>query len=274
MRRAALATVLVGLAALSLAQEAPRRPVQLYAHRGFTRELPENSLSALTAAAALGVAGAEIDLRTTKDGHVVLMHDPTVDRTTTGSGPIESMTLAAVQALRLEAADGRAATEGVPDLDAVLRFLDAHPRFAVAFDAKSIDVAAVGRRVSAAGLHRRITFFIDDPLDVERARAIKQVDPRLRLSVNLMAWWKTEGLATFVTKALDADALFSHEFYFPRFGGDFGEAKRAGAEVQVYLPGADRLPERLERVVRMGADVVSSDRPDLIVDVAKRLAAR
>ena len=120
--------------------------VSLFGHRGFARTVPENSMAALQAAVDLGLAGAEIDLRTTRDGHVVLMHDPTVDRTTTGAGGLEGMTREEVGALRLRSPDGRTTSDGVPDLEMVLAFLDRNPKFRVAFDAKSIDVAAVGRR--------------------------------------------------------------------------------------------------------------------------------
>jgi len=49
----------------------------------------------------------------------------------------------------------------------------------------------------------------------------------------------------------------------PRFG--FQEATRTGAEVQVYLPGVDNLVERFTRAAAMGANLVSSDRPDLLM---------
>jgi len=55
--------------------------------------------------------------------------------------------------LRLRNLDGTATSEPVPDLEAVLAFLTRHSRFRVAFDAKEIDVAAVGRRVLSAGVH-------------------------------------------------------------------------------------------------------------------------
>jgi glycerophosphoryl diester phosphodiesterase len=237
--------------------------VRLFGHRGFTRAVPENSLASLNAAAALGLAGAEIDLRTTRDGDVVLMHDATVDRTTNGAGLVKEMTRDAVERLRLKHPDGTVTADPVPDLTAVLAFLTRHARFRVAFDAKEIDVAAVGRRVLAAGVQDRVMFFIDDMADAERAKAIKRVDPRLKLSINLRAWWQIEGLATFARTALDADALFAHEFYLPRFG--FQEAARTGAEVQVYLPGVENLVERFKRAAGMGANLVSSDRPDLLV---------
>lgn len=258
-----------GASALAQATDPPR--VQLFAHRGFTRQHPENSMAALEAAVALGVAGAEIDLRTTRDGHVVLMHDPTVGRTTTGMGAVDAMTLAEIGRLRLRTPDGSATNEPVPALDAVLRFLAAHRGFRVAFDSKSIDVAAVGRQVLAANAAAQVTFFVDDMADVDRALAIKRVDRRLQLSINLRAWWQIEGLPTFAKASLDADALFSHEFYFPRFG--FQEAQRTGAEMQVYVPGVERLAERVERAIQLGARVISTDRPDLVQHLSGRPVA-
>src|SRR5262245_267049 len=232
------------------AQQAPDAllDVRLFGHRGFTRDVPENSLAALTAAVKLGLAGSEIDLRTTRDRKIVLMHDETVDRTTSGQGPVSSMTASQIHALRLERADGSFTDETVPDFDAVLRFMSGHPTFSLAFDAKDIDLVDVGQRVIAAGVQDRVVFFIDDPLAVDRARAVKRVDPRLRISVNLLTWWKIEGLPTFAKRALDADALFASEYFFPR--GGFAEAREAGAEVQVYLYGTDDLPTRLRRAAR------------------------
>jgi glycerophosphoryl diester phosphodiesterase len=242
--------------------------VQIFGHRGFTRDVPENSIPALEAAAALDLAGSEIDLRTTRDGAIVLMHDATLDRTTTGSGPVSNMTAAEISALKLETADGRVTEHRVPTFDAIVQFMSRHPPFRVAFDAKEIDLEAVGRRVIAAGLQERVIFFIDTPQAVDRARKVKSVDPRLRISVNLLDWWKIEGLPTFARRALDANALFASEYYFPRAG--FTEAKEAGAEVQVYIWGDHDLPARFHRAVALGADLVSTDRPDVLVPLTRR----
>jgi len=69
------------------------------AHRGASAHAPENTLAALEAAWRAGATLAEIDVRLTRDGHVVLMHDPTVDRTTTGRGHVKDLTLEALRAL-------------------------------------------------------------------------------------------------------------------------------------------------------------------------------
>lgn len=60
------------------------------AHRGGK---PENTLAAIRSAKAHGASGVEVDVRFTKDGHPVLIHDSTVDRTSDGSGYVHEMTL-------------------------------------------------------------------------------------------------------------------------------------------------------------------------------------
>lgn len=87
-------------------------------HRMATPFAPENSLAALRAAIRLGVDMVETDLRMTSDGHVVLLHDGSVDRTTTGTGAIGAYTLAELKTLSLKDGPdgGRFDCEGVPTL--------------------------------------------------------------------------------------------------------------------------------------------------------------
>lgn len=70
-----------------------------YAHRGGAREAPSNTIHAMRRALAAGVAALETDVHQTADGHLVICHDPTVDRTTNGSGAISALTLAEIQSL-------------------------------------------------------------------------------------------------------------------------------------------------------------------------------
>ena len=70
-----------------------------FAHRGGAKLRPEETLEAYAHAASLGTHVLEGDLHTTSDGHVVLMHDAEVDRTTDGQGKVHGMTLAELQKL-------------------------------------------------------------------------------------------------------------------------------------------------------------------------------
>ncbi len=75
------------------------------AHRGHHAHLPENSIAGLRSAARLGVDFVEIDVRHTADGALVLMHDSDVDRTTDGTGAVDGLTLAQIEALTLDGTD-------------------------------------------------------------------------------------------------------------------------------------------------------------------------
>jgi glycerophosphoryl diester phosphodiesterase len=77
--------------------ELDRRPV--IAHRGGCARAPENTLEAMRLGIADGAEGLEFDVRLSADGEVVVIHDPTVDRTTDGTGPVARMTLAELKSL-------------------------------------------------------------------------------------------------------------------------------------------------------------------------------
>lgn len=74
-------------------------PFLVLAHRGASREAPENTLPAFRRAFALGVDGIELDVQLTADGELIVIHDETVNRTTNGRGRVERKTLAELQAL-------------------------------------------------------------------------------------------------------------------------------------------------------------------------------
>jgi glycerophosphoryl diester phosphodiesterase len=85
------------------------RPL-IFAHRGGARIAPENTLSAFERAHALGVDGFELDVRLSRDGEVMVIHDADVDRTTNGSGKVSAMTAAELRAL-----DAGCRFKGSPD---------------------------------------------------------------------------------------------------------------------------------------------------------------
>lgn len=80
--------------------------VFVIAHRACWQESPENSVSAINECINAGIDMVEIDVRQTADGHLILMHDETVDRTTNGSGRVDQLTLESIKKMRLKAQDG------------------------------------------------------------------------------------------------------------------------------------------------------------------------
>lgn len=75
---------------------------KIYAHKGITQSEPENTIPAFEAAGIGNAWGIETDIQATSDGHLICMHDVTVDRTTTGTGTIANMTFAEIDQLRIK----------------------------------------------------------------------------------------------------------------------------------------------------------------------------
>ena len=89
-------------------------------HRGDWRNFPENSLAAIDNAIKMGVDIVELDVQRTKDGHLILMHDPKLDRTTTGKGAIADTTLAYIKTLKLKNGCAIRTIHKVPTLEEAL----------------------------------------------------------------------------------------------------------------------------------------------------------
>jgi 1L-myo-inositol 1-phosphate cytidylyltransferase len=111
------------------------RKIVAVGHRGSKKFAPENTLAAHEAAFALGARAIEFDVRCTKDGHFVLMHDANVNRTTNGFGRVKKMSLDDVKSLDAGSWKGSEFTgESVPTLREALR--NVKGRFVVDIDFK------------------------------------------------------------------------------------------------------------------------------------------
>ena len=94
--------------------------VMVVAHRGDWTNAPENSLQAIKNAIEIGVDILEIDVRFTKDKVPVVIHDKTLDRTTTGSGKVSNFTLNNLKGLFLTDRNGKSTSHKIPTLDEAL----------------------------------------------------------------------------------------------------------------------------------------------------------
>lgn len=112
--------------------------VMVIAHRACWRLGPENSLKAIEGCIRLGVDMVEIDVRRTKDNHLIILHDDAVDRTTNGTGLVSDLTLAQIRKLKLREAQGGPGSlltsEAIPTLEEAL--IAAKGRILINLDAK------------------------------------------------------------------------------------------------------------------------------------------
>jgi glycerophosphoryl diester phosphodiesterase len=124
-------------------------PRRLYAHRGASAERPENTMPAFERAAEVGVDVLELDVHLTRDGHLIVSHDPTADRMAAAAVAWSAIDLADAQ--QLDAGWGFLAPDGTrpyagkrihaPTLEQVL---DAFPRMRI-----NVDIKKDGRAVDA-----------------------------------------------------------------------------------------------------------------------------
>src|SRR5207245_9649550 len=112
---------LSGLAGVAGSVGGQGKPATLLAaHRGGALLWPENSLLAFRNAVALGADFIEFDVHLSRDGEVMVIHDPTLERTTSGQGAVRDRTAADLKALRLKDRAGVVTGETVPTLDEVI----------------------------------------------------------------------------------------------------------------------------------------------------------
>ena len=92
----------------------------IFAHRGASTHAPENTIAAFELALAQHADAIELDVKLSADGHVVVIHDPTVDRTTDGRGRVKDLTLDELKALSAgKSYSGAYQNEKIPTLEEV-----------------------------------------------------------------------------------------------------------------------------------------------------------
>jgi glycerophosphoryl diester phosphodiesterase len=258
---------------------------KVVAHRGDSHNYPENTLEAFASAVVMGVDVIETDVHLTKDGHVVIWHDPTLERNTNGSGRVEDYTLAELQ--QLDAGFTFTQDGGItyPFRDKGIRMatLDEalqtcpHQRFNV--DMKSKDPAIVDafeRVVVAHGAEDRV---LGASFHVRNLRILREKNKRILTSVTtsevipLLIRQKL-GL---LPKKLDLGRTLVFQVPVRQWGitvitEDFIRAFHAlDAVVQVWTINDEA---QMRRLYAMGVDTIMTDDPATVIRVATEMGLR
>jgi glycerophosphoryl diester phosphodiesterase len=259
----------------------------VYAHRGGAALRPENTIASFDHGLSLGADGLELDVHLSKDGVVVVHHDPTLERTTSGHGRLASFTadeLAAVDAgywftpqpaaARRDQATGepsfpyRGKGHGIPRLAKVLA---RYPGIPLIIELKVNDPELARRvidEIRTAGAIERVAL---GSFGWRALRAARQYEPRIptgasREEVRLALY------RSWVRWPLGAEAY--REFQVPERSGPtrivsrhfVKHAHRAGLPVKVWTVND---PHDMRRLLEWGVDALISDRPDLAVAAAR-----
>ncbi|NQE63598.1 glycerophosphodiester phosphodiesterase family protein [Caulobacter sp. RHG1] len=278
----------------------PPGHVIVVAHRACFSAAPENSPEAIDACAKLGVEVVENDVRSTKDGELIVMHDDTVNRTTNGWGYVNDLTLADMAALRLRDGQGGAGaavtTTPVTTLRAyylaakgkVMINLEMKPSLAANFEtllAKSLTIAA------EEGVLDQILLKVPDNFSHGKL-ASKHVLDTLALPAGVTMWpiiW--EGAADPIQRldTLEAHKGSGYELpfltpdYFKRIAGDPRLKGRPVMAVAVQPQWSGGFSDQVSmsdpdagwgRLLDLGANVIMTDRPEYILRYLEKRGRR
>jgi glycerophosphoryl diester phosphodiesterase len=251
-------------------------PVNL-AHRGASARAPENTLEAFRLAVESGAGGLELDVHLTRDGHVVVIHDSTLDRTTDGTGPVAEMTLDELR--EPDAGHNFSPDDGdtlpyrglglhIPTLAEVLREF---PGVAVNIDIKAdrpgIE-AAVLNVLREAGAEGRVLVVSSRRSAVRRFRRMTEG----RISTGASRWetgvfygLSNLRLEQLLRPAYDALQVPVRHRGIPLVTRRFVEAAHAtGVRVDAWTINE---PGEMRRLLDLGVDVIMTDRPGTLADV-------
>lgn len=245
--------------------------VMIIGHRGARDLWPENSLGGFRKTLALGIDAVEFDVHQTSDGGIVVIHDPTLERTTLASGPVGERSLAEATAVELRDAGG----ERVPTLDQVLDIYqdsdlelhieiktDAHGDAYPGLERKLIDIVR-RRRLEARAI---LTCFA--PQVLERARAISR-DIRLLASFDRRSAELFGGIDGTLDQFLAIPGtLLAIEKSLLALTQPLCLERAGGAGVAAWVPNTrEDLVHWLAQPIR----AITTDRPDLALEIRAAL---
>jgi glycerophosphoryl diester phosphodiesterase len=241
-------------------------PPLVIAHRGDSAHRPENTLASFAGALEVGAELVELDVQLTADGHVVVIHDPTLDRTTTGRGAVRRLTLAEVRAVSAGYPDrfGSAYSgERVPTLGEVLGLVRGRARALVEIKTESVTddaeggiEARVAEEVRRAGMSDEVALISFDQRAILRVRSLAPAVPRGRLFGRC-----TADQVVADAREADCEIVMPHKSQI----ADALAARVHGAGLKLATWVVDE-PAELLTLARLGLYGVGSNRPGVLIE--------
>ncbi|MEM2886363.1 MAG: glycerophosphodiester phosphodiesterase family protein [Thermoproteota archaeon] len=224
----------------------------MIAHRGASGHCPENTLKGIEEAISIGCDVVEIDLKVTRDGHIILMHDDYLDRTTNGRGEVKRATLDQIK--NLDAGEG----ERVPLLTEVFeRFETSGAKFMLDVSNAGFEERLVKVVKSFDFEDRSIFSGSHGPLAL-----IKSLDPKLKIAPSFDRASR-EGVAK--SLSMGADIYNCNYRTVSRHLVEL--AHRSGLQVIVWVVNDT---DEMGKMIDVGVDGITTDYPDALLGVARR----
>lgn len=234
-------------------------------HRGGPASgLPENSLEAMDNALAYGYGIMEVDVAQLKDGTLILMHDDTLDRTTTGRGAFNDKTLSEIENLYLKDDEGKITPYRVPTLRAALKW--AVGRTILTLDIKQgTDFRKVVQLVGETGAS---DYSVSIAYSMKQAKAFYRVAPKMPISIGLydeedIAELDSSGIPDSLVVAWTGTKILKYEFYSKLHQRGWrtivGTLGRGPSAIDSQI--RDKTTNiSYQDIVNIGADIIATDR--------------
>ena len=245
--------------------DASSKTILVAAHRGAHIGNFENSIESIHRAIELGVDIVELDVQTTKDGYLVLMHDSHINRTTTGEGKVEDLTFAELRTYKLTGDYGSVSEETIPTFEEALNEIKGKIMFDI--DMKTNNAKGVVEAVEKTGTMNDVIFFSNkNPIldDIRKLNASTQVMPRA---------YSYEMAEEAVVKYAPAIVHISPSFYTKELTKMLRENN---ARVWINSLGMNdariRYGDRenvLENLIESGANVIQTDEPEILLQLLR-----
>jgi len=226
------------------------------AHRGASTFEPENTLRAFKKALELNADMVEVDVRLSKDGHIVVIHDPTVDRTTNGKGYVREMTLDELK--RLNAGKG----ERIPTLKEVIEVIKGKMKLLIDVKVPPPIEKKLVRIIEDNNMEEDtiiIIYSFPNHLEVKR---VKELNPKIKTA----ALFNEPPIDLQLALKLHVDVLHIGNYRYAT-KNLIEEAHKHGLSVIV---GTTDDPDELKKLVAMKVDGITTNNP-AILDEVKRI---
>lgn len=244
-----------------------RHKFVVVAHRGNHVHAPENTLEALQNAITAEVDYVEIDLRTTRDGHIVIMHDSTVDRMTDGKGKVADMTLAEFRALHIvDRRFPQRAPEPPPTFEEILQH--AQGKIYLYLDAKAVDPKQVWELLLKYKMEHSVVVYCGDD-EIEKWR---KPTPKLPLMISPPDESKRVEVLESFWKSHQVEILDGGYYTYTRENVEI--AKQWHVEVWADIQSPLESPEQWNKALETGMQGLQTDHPEQLIAYLKKIKKR
>lgn len=234
------------------------RPVLNIAHRGGISDgYPENTLAAFQRAMAVGADVIELDLRGTKDGQLVVLHDETLDRTTDGTGLVTNFTLKELKKLN---AGGK---EQIPTYEEVLQLV-ANTGTKLLLDIKSSSLLEKREIVRLTEKYQANSDVIFGVRNVDDFEAFRKLNPEIRILGFIVMPFEIEKFADAGVDIIRLWAIWL--FLYPDL-----LKKTRQLQKPVWVTAGDAPRQDLERLISLGVDGIITDHPDVMTELQSEI---